>query len=159
MAEEEINQVDINGAVYGLEDKTARLSNTWQEVTNDWGINYSSAGSPTIESAWIRQSTGEAVILVNYNGARVAAGESLSIVVHYNGQNETFKDVRGKYNRIAISAVSLTVDTSSGTYPSVLINTGVQVRNNETSLDFYVRMRNPTSSAGTAQKAQIHITL
>lgn len=159
MAEEEINQVDINGVVYGLEDETARLSNTWQEVTNDWEITYSSAGTPTIESAWIRQSTGEAVILVNYNAAKVTSGDSLSIVVHYNGQNETFKDVRGKYNRIAINAISITIDTSSGTYPPTLINTGVQVRNNETSLDFYVRMRNPTSSTQTSQKAQIHITL
>ena len=167
MAEETVKSIEIDGVIHDVEDSTARLRvaqlqsnlNDWQEVTSDWEITYSSAGSPTIKEAWIRPITGEAKILVNFNGARVASNESLAIVVRYKGINAKFSDVRGTYNRIAISAISFTADTSSGKYPNLMYNAGVQVHTDSTPLDFYLRMRNAMSSQQTFQKAQIHVTL
>lgn len=167
MAEETVKRIEIDGVVHDIEDATARLRITqvqnslsdWQLDTSDWEITYSSTGTPTIEEAWIRPATGEAVILVNYNGAKAASNESISIVVRYKGLNAKFSDVRGIYNKIAINAISFTADTSSGLYPNVMYNAGVQVRTNSTPLDFYLRMRNAMASQQTFQKAQIHVTV
>lgn len=57
MAEEEIYQVDINGAVYGLEDETARKDNVYSTTETDTGKKWIN-GKPIYRKAGIYNNGG-----------------------------------------------------------------------------------------------------
>lgn len=87
MAQEEIYQVDINGAVYGLEDETARKDNVYSTTETDTGKKWID-GKPIYRKAGIYNngaSTGTGSIVIDatltrtYIDTIIATGGSATI--------------------------------------------------------------------------------
>lgn len=126
----------------------------WTDITSDWVINYSSAGTPTLEKVLWRPSTQELKVIVNAHGISVPSESTFSITVTYNGTDQTIVNMK---NNPFDHAASIMPTNPEGTYQLRFIQGCISY--GVTLPEFYGVVRNVLSAAGTLEHIVYHITL
>lgn len=127
---------------------------SWVDITSNWSLSYSSAGTPTLEKVLWRPSTKELKVILNATGISVAANSTFSIVATYGG---TDPDIVAMKDAPFEHAASIMPTNPRETYTLAFVPGPISF--GTTSPEFYATVRNVLSSNQTLQHIVYHITL
>ena len=135
-------------------DAWKQYISSWVDVTSDWSVPYSSAGTPILEKVLWRPSTKELKVIVDASGISIAANSSFSIVAAYGGTNP---DIVAMKDAPFEHGASIMPTNPRETYTLRFVPGSIQF--GATLPEFYATVRNATSTAGALEHIVYHITL